>query len=34
MARLTALNPETTTGKSKDLFDGVQAKLGKVPNIM
>jgi uncharacterized peroxidase-related enzyme len=34
MARLTALNPETTTGKSKDLFDGVQAKLGVVPNIM
>jgi uncharacterized peroxidase-related enzyme len=33
MQRLTALNPETTTGKSKDLFNGVQSKLGSVPNM-
>lgn len=34
MTRLTALNPEQTTGKSKQLFDGIQAKLGMVPNMM
>ena len=34
MARLEALNPETTTGKSKELFDGIQNKLGMVPNMM
>lgn len=34
MNRLQALNPSTTTGKSKQLFDGVQAKLGMVPNMM
>jgi uncharacterized peroxidase-related enzyme len=34
MSRLTALNPETTTGKSKDLFTAVQGKLGMVPNMM
>ncbi|MEM9835330.1 MAG: carboxymuconolactone decarboxylase family protein [Bacteroidota bacterium] len=34
MNRLQALNPATTTGKSKDLFDGIQAKLGMVPNMM
>lgn len=34
MNRLQALNPETTTGKSKELFNGVQAKLGTVPNMM
>jgi len=33
MQRLTALNPETTTGKSKDLFNAVQSKLGSVPNM-
>lgn len=34
MARLEALNPETTTGQSKELFNGIQAKLGMVPNMM
>lgn len=34
MIRLQALNPETTTGKSKELFNGVQNKLGMVPNMM
>ena len=34
MVRLKALNPEETTGKSKELFDGIQKKLGSVPNIM
>ncbi|RYY31168.1 MAG: carboxymuconolactone decarboxylase family protein [Chitinophagaceae bacterium] len=34
MQRLTALDPETTTGKSKELFAAVQAKLGMVPNMM
>jgi len=34
MARLEALNPETTTGKSKELFNAVQKKLGVVPNMM
>ncbi|UII20307.1 carboxymuconolactone decarboxylase family protein [Fulvivirga ligni] len=34
MQRIEALNPETTTGKSKELFDGVQKKLGMVPNLM
>jgi len=34
MSRLTALDPETTTGKSKDLFTAIQGKLGMVPNMM
>jgi uncharacterized peroxidase-related enzyme len=34
MRRLTALNPEEVTGKTKDLFNAVQAKLGVVPNMM
>lgn len=34
MARLTALNPEEATGKTKDLFNAVQAKLGVIPNMM
>lgn len=34
MPRLKALDPETTTGKSKDLFNAVQGKLGMVPNMM
>jgi uncharacterized peroxidase-related enzyme len=34
MSRLTALNPETTTGKSKDLFKAIESKLGMVPNMM
>jgi uncharacterized peroxidase-related enzyme len=34
MTRLQALNPETTTGKTKELFNAVQGKLGMVPNMM
>ncbi len=34
MASLEALNPETTTGKSKELFNGIENKLGMVPNMM
>jgi len=34
MNRLQALNPDTTTGKSKELFNGVENKLGMVPNMM
>ena len=34
MTRLTALNPQEVTGKTKDLFNAVQAKLGVVPNMM
>jgi uncharacterized peroxidase-related enzyme len=34
MTRLTVLNPEEVTGKTKDLFNTVQAKLGVVPNMM
>lgn len=34
MARLIALDPETTTGKSKELFNAVQGKMGMVPNMM
>ncbi|WP_291131677.1 carboxymuconolactone decarboxylase family protein [Flavobacterium sp. UBA7682] len=34
MARLIALDPESTTGKSKELFNAVQGKLGMVPNMM
>ncbi len=34
MQRITALHPDTTTGKSKELFNSVQSKLGMVPNMM
>ncbi|MTI89702.1 MAG: carboxymuconolactone decarboxylase family protein [Balneolaceae bacterium] len=34
MQRIEALNPEGTTGKTKELFDQVQSKLGMVPNMM
>lgn len=34
MARLTALNPDSATGKTKALFDAVQTKMGRVPNMM
>lgn len=34
MTRLEALNPETSTGKSKELFNGIHSKLGMVPNMM
>lgn len=34
MARIKALNPEETTGKTKELFDIVKSKMGMVPNMM
>jgi uncharacterized peroxidase-related enzyme len=34
MARINALSPDATTGKSKELFDAIQGKLGMVPNMM
>src|SRR5476651_800126 len=34
MSRLTALNPATTTGKSKELFNAIEGKLGMVTNMM
>ena len=32
--RIETLNPATTTGKSKELFDAVQSKLGFIPNLI
>lgn len=32
--RIKTLDPATTTGKSKELFDAVQAKLGFIPNLI
>ena len=34
MPRLKALDPESATGKSKELFNAIQSKLGIVPNMM
>lgn len=34
MPRLQAVNPETASGKAKDLLDGVRSKLGKTPNLL
>lgn len=33
MNRITQIDPAQATGKAKQLFDGVQAKLGIVPNL-
>jgi uncharacterized peroxidase-related enzyme len=33
MNRITQLDPAVATGKTKQLFDGVNAKLGVVPNL-
>jgi uncharacterized peroxidase-related enzyme len=33
MNRITQLDPAQATGKTKQLFDGVQHKLGVVPNL-
>ncbi|MBY0357861.1 MAG: carboxymuconolactone decarboxylase family protein [Candidatus Obscuribacterales bacterium] len=33
MPRLQAVNPETATGKTKELFTGINGKLGRVPNV-
>jgi len=32
--RIETLNPDTTTGKSKELFNAVQRKLGFIPNLI
>jgi uncharacterized peroxidase-related enzyme len=34
MEQIKAINPEQATGKSKELLDGVQKKLGMTPNMM
>lgn len=34
MTRLKALSPEEASGKAKELFNGIQTKLGMVPNMM
>jgi uncharacterized peroxidase-related enzyme len=33
MARINQINPDTATGKAKDLLDAVKTKLGLVPNM-
>jgi uncharacterized peroxidase-related enzyme len=33
MARITQIDPETATGRAKDLLDAVKEKLGLVPNM-
>ena len=32
--RIETLNPETTTGEAKELFNAVQGKLGFIPNLI
>ena len=34
MQRLPAIDPTHATGRAKELMDGVQAKLGMIPNLM
>jgi uncharacterized peroxidase-related enzyme len=34
MTRLNAVSPEEATGKTKELFNAIQGKLGMVPNMM
>lgn len=34
MARITALDPDQASGKSKELFDAIKSKMGIVPNMM
>ncbi len=34
MKTLETINPETATGKAKELLDAVQTKLGMVPNLV
>lgn len=33
MSRLNAVTLETATGKTKELFEGINKKLGRVPNV-
>jgi len=34
MTRLKAISPDEATGKTKELFNAIQGKLGMVPNMM
>jgi uncharacterized peroxidase-related enzyme len=34
MTRLKALSPDEASGKTKELFNGIQSKLGMIPNMM
>jgi uncharacterized peroxidase-related enzyme len=34
MSRLTALSPDQTSGKTKELFNAIHARFGVVPNMM
>ena len=34
MTRIEVLHPDKASGKSKELFDAVQKKLGMIPNLM
>ena len=34
MTRLKALDPDTASGKTKELFNAINSKLGMVPNMM
>ncbi len=34
MPRLNAIDPKAATGRTKELLDGVKAKIGMVPNMM
>ena len=34
MSRISAVDPATATGKTKQLLDAVQGKLGRIPNLM
>ena len=34
MSRITQVAPESAQGKTRDLFGGIQTKLGRVPNMM
>lgn len=33
MNRINPVTPEKATGKTKELFDGIKTKLGRVPNV-
>ena len=33
MSRINAVAPDAATGKTKELFDGINKKLGRVPNV-
>ena len=33
MNRINAVTPENATGKTKELYEGIKGKLGRVPNV-